>query len=84
MTYLDVSESYIRPGHWLYSVIDDKVYKVYKVESGKIYFENNKSYLILKDKYVELSKTKISFFGFYLVPKYEIAKSKIITPELWI
>jgi len=85
MTYLDISESYVNDGQFLYSVVDDKIYRVQEVKAGRIHFSDpNKSVIILQDNYVELSKTKISHFGYYLVPKYEISKSKIESPELWI
>jgi len=82
--FLDISESYVSKGQYLYSVTKDTIFKVKKVADGKIYFEDKKSVLMMKDPYIQLSKAKISAQGYYLVPKYIVKQFMNENPELWV
>jgi len=39
---------------------------------------------MLQDSHVQLSKWKISFQGYYLVPKYIVKQFMNESPELWV
>jgi len=82
--FLDISESYVRKGQYLYSVTKDTIFKVKKVDGGKIYFEDKKSVLMMQEPHIQLSKWNISFQGYYLVPKYIVKKFMNESPELWV
>lgn len=81
--FLDIPESALRKGHFLYSVEEDKILRIQEVdrESSNVYFENSDNSMHLNSYKTE---TKLSDKGYYLVPKYVVKQFKEQAPELWI
>jgi len=84
VTFLNISESFITAGQYLYNVVDDKIYTVKKVSDGKVKFVDSDMNYIIKDQYIGRSSHKIAEEGWYLVPKYIVKQFIQDSPELFV
>ena len=79
--FLDIRESSLQKGHFLYSVEHDKIFKISEVDrnAGNIYFEDSDHSMSLNYYSTE---TMISDKDYYLVPKYVVKHFQEQAPEV--